>query len=62
MSKLIRLYIERFNVRSYFPCHFELTIHNHQTGKEIVVTPSTRVGYESIFTMNIDGLVHSTVV
>lgn len=27
---------------SYFPCNFELLVRNYQTGKEIVVTPSTR--------------------
>ncbi|CAF4963672.1 unnamed protein product [Rotaria sp. Silwood1] len=27
---------------SYFPCNFELIVRNHSTGKEIIVTPSTR--------------------
>jgi len=28
---------------SYFPCNFELIVRNHVTGKEVIVTPSTRV-------------------
>ena len=34
---------ECFPSCSYFPCNFELIVRNHQTGKEVIVTPSTRV-------------------
>lgn len=50
VSRLASLHFKSVHslIFSYFPCNFELTVRNYQTGKEVIVTPSTRVNFRFI--------------